>query len=118
MDGSSVATLIAYGVVSPEAQSATRHAGILLPLLDQRRSIGLVEAAGLIGVSSRTIRRYAAEGPCSVRFACGLGAISSPGQGRIQKRTTMGSVTARGRPSGDRSSWSGKALTSFKRGQV
>ena len=51
-----------YGAASVGALSATGDVGILLPLLDQRRSIGLVEAAGLIGVSSRTMRRYAAEG--------------------------------------------------------
>ena len=47
-----------YGAASVGALSATGDVGILLHLLDQRRSIGLVEAAGLIGVSSRTMRRY------------------------------------------------------------
>ena len=51
-----------HGAGTVGAQTATGHAEILLSLLDQRRSIGLVEAAGLIGVSSRTMRRYAAEG--------------------------------------------------------
>jgi excisionase family DNA binding protein len=51
-----------YGAARAGAQSGTGHAEILLPLLDQRRPISLVEAAGLIGVSSRTMRRYAAEG--------------------------------------------------------
>jgi excisionase family DNA binding protein len=62
MDDILVAPRSYYGVASAGAQSATGHAGMLLPLLDQRRSIGLVEAAGLFGVSYRTMRRYAAEG--------------------------------------------------------
>ena len=57
-----------YDAASAGAQLATGDAGILLPLLDQRRSIGLVEAAGLIGVSSRTMRRYVAEGAAPGAF--------------------------------------------------
>jgi hypothetical protein len=92
MDGSLVAPQMDYGVVSPEAQSTTGHAGILLPLLGQTRSIGLVEAARLIGVSSRTMRRYAAEGPCSVRFACGLGATGASAAGNWK----LGGLSCRG----------------------
>ena len=51
-----------HGAGTAGAQTATGHVEILLSLLDQRRSISLAEAAGLIGVSSRTMRRYAAEG--------------------------------------------------------
>ena len=61
MDYSLVAPGGYSGVAAAGAQPATGHAEVLLPVLDHRRTISLVEAAGLIGVSSRTMRRYAAE---------------------------------------------------------
>jgi excisionase family DNA binding protein len=62
MDYSLVAPRGDYGVAAAGAQLASGHAEVLLSVLDHRRSVSLVEAAGLIGVSSRTMRRYAAEG--------------------------------------------------------
>ena len=48
---------------------------MILSPLDKRRSIGLTEAASVLGITARTLRRHAAEG-------------AVPGAFRIGKRTS------------------------------
>ena len=81
MDYNLVAPHGNYGVAAAGAQPATGHAEVLLPPLDHRRSVSLVEAAGLIGVSSRTMRRYAAEGAVPGAFR-----VRPGGHWRIRRR--------------------------------
>lgn len=44
---------------------------MILSPLDKRRSIGLTEAASVLGIAARTLRRHAAEGAVSGAFRIG-----------------------------------------------
>ena len=53
---------------------------MILSPLDKRRSIGLTEAARVLGIPSRTLRRHAAEGAVPGAFRIGTG---GSGIGRV-----------------------------------
>ena len=54
------------------ASVQTEGGQMILSPSDKRRSIGLTEAAELLGIAARTLRRHAIEGVIPARFGSGI----------------------------------------------
>ena len=59
---------------------------MILSPLDKRRSIGLAEAARVLGIPPRTLRRHAAEGALAVPDRCSRRLVRAPRSGQKNRR--------------------------------
>ena len=81
MDDALVAPNRYCGAASARAQPSAGHAEVLLPPLDHRRSVGLIEAAELIGVYHGRCGGMRLRVLCPARSVCGLGVIGASAAG-------------------------------------